>query len=344
MNETVFLIALIPVFATSYGLTGLVRRYALNKNLIDLPGGRSSHQIPTPRGGGVSVVVTVLLVLVLMAVWGGVPAFAWLPLVLGGSLTAITGFIDDHGHIPARWRLMAHFLAALTAVVALSGLPEISLAGIIINPVLIVMLILPAMVWMLNLYNFMDGINGLAGIQAVTVGGGLAILFALSSDYPVWILPAVISVSALGFLLWNFPTARIFMGDAGSGFLGIAFAILVLISGKLNSELFWSALILLAVFNTDATVTLIRRAWRKKALYEAHRSHAYQFAARTFDSHTRVSLGVAVINVFWLFPLALSVSQEIITDWAGLVAAYVPLILLAWRYHAGAEEKQECRL
>ncbi|MBB1488223.1 MraY family glycosyltransferase [Oceanospirillum sediminis] len=344
MNETGFLIALILVFFVSYGLTGLIRQYALSKNLIDLPGGRSSHQVPTPRGGGVSVVVTVLLVLVLMSVWDGVPAFAWLPLLAGGSLTAITGFIDDHGHIPARWRLMAHFLAVLIAVVALSGLPEISLAGVTITPVLIMMLILPAMVWMLNLYNFMDGINGIAGIQAVTTAGGLAILFSLSSDDSVWILPAVISVSALGFLLWNFPTARIFMGDAGSGFLGITFATLVLISGKLNSELFWSALMLMAVFNTDATVTLIRRAWRKKALYEAHRSHAYQFAARTFNSHIRVSLGVAMINVFWLFPLALLVSQGKIADWAGLIAAYAPLIFLAWRYHAGAEEKQECSL
>lgn len=342
MSNTLSLLLPVSIILISYGLTGRVLAYAIRKSMIDHPDYRSSHAVPTPRGGGLAIVMMALASFAILPLLFSLPVYSWLPLLLGGGITAVIGFKDDHGHIPARWRLLTHFTAAISTVIALGGLPELTLAGYPIPPLLILIAVLPAMVWLLNLYNFMDGINGIAGIQAMTTGMALAILFfSHQTEHAIWLIPATIAAASAGFLFWNFPTARIFMGDAGSGFLGITFAGLILIAGKLSSELFWSALILMAVFITDATLTLIRRALRRKALYEAHRSHGYQYASRRYDSHSKVSLCIGMINLFWLCPLAYAVSQSWIQDLTGLLLAYLPLLILALCFHAGAEEKQE---
>lgn len=328
---------LVPVvFASTYILTALLRRYALSKSLIDIPNDRSSHSIPTPRGGGVAIVVSFLAALCLLFVGGLIPVDLFLSGVGAGTLVAIIGFMDDHGHIAARWRLLGHFAAAAWALYWLGGLPPVHTFGQVINlgwtgSVLAAFYL----VWMLNLYNFMDGIDGIAGIQAVTVCLGGCVLYGLgANDYLIW--PSLLLAASVGgFLVWNFPSARIFMGDAGSGFLGLILGILTLQAAWVSFDLFWGALILLGVFIVDATFTLLRRLLRGEKVYEAHRSHAYQFASRQYGKHWPVTVMVGLINLLWLLPIAICVTRFRLDGIIGVILAYAPLVYLAFKYQAG---------
>jgi Fuc2NAc and GlcNAc transferase len=329
--------------AISWALTGFLRRYALAQNLIDIPNERSSHSIPTPRGGGLAIVISLLAALpilnrldllatnVLVALWGA------------GCAVAVTGFLDDHGHIAARWRLLVHFCAAVWGLYWLGGFPTLTVFGYLIDLgwlgyVLAVIYI----VWLLNLYNFMDGIDGLASIEAITVcASGALMVWLVRPDLTAWMLPALLATSVFGFLLWNFPPARIFMGDAGSGFLGITLALLSIQAAWIDAQLIWVWLILLGVFIVDATITLCRRVHRGEKFYKAHCSHAYQFASRILGAHRPVTLAVCAINIFWLLPVAALVALEKLDGIVGMVVSYLPLFSLAYRYKAGDREAQD---
>jgi Fuc2NAc and GlcNAc transferase len=331
---------LIPALAgLSYALTAVLRRYALSRSLLDIPNDRSSHSIPTPRGGGVAIVLTFFVALVPLFVEGLIPAASFFALAGAGALTAVVGFLDDHGHIAARWRLLAHFLAAIWGVYWLGGMPAISVYGISMNMGWFGhLLAVIYLVWMLNLYNFMDGIDGIAGLEAVTIClGGCLLYWAGGAATQVW-PPVLLATCVTGFLCWNFPPAKIFMGDAGSGFLGVVIGVLSLQGAWVSPEIFWGWLILLGVFIVDATFTLLRRLIRRDKIYEAHRSHAYQFASRRFGKHLPVTVAVGLINLFWLLPVAFCVVFYKLDGAAALTLAYLPLILLALRYRAGQLE------
>ncbi len=322
--------------------TGWLRRYALAASLIDIPNARSSHQLPTPRGGGLSIVIVFLLGLLSLFCLDLVTASVLWALLGAGSIVAITGFLDDHGHIAARWRLLVHFSAAAWGLYCLGGLPVLILAVPGFELVALELgwlgqlLAVLYLVWLLNLYNFMDGIDGLASIEAITVSLAAALLYVLQAEVSaLWIVPVLLAVTVSGFLVWNFPPAKIFMGDAGSGFLGIVLGLLSIQAAWLDSSFFWSWLILLAVFITDATWTLFRRLLRGDKVYQAHCSHGYQYAARCYGSHKKVSLAVAVINIIWLLPLALAVGLNQLNAVLGLLLAYLPLMFLAIVFRAG---------
>jgi Fuc2NAc and GlcNAc transferase len=320
-------------------LTGVLRRYALARSIIDIPNARSSHSVPTPRGGGVAIVLSYLLALPLLAFTGFISWSAAWSMLCAGIAIAILGFLDDHGHIAARWRLLGHFAASTWALFWLGGLPAITLFGFNLElgwlgHILAVLYL----VWMLNLYNFMDGIDGIASIEAICACLSACLLYWLAGFDSLIVLPLVLAAAVAGFLYWNFPPARIFMGDAGSGFLGIILGLLSLQAAWASPALLWAWLILLGVFIVDATFTLIRRLVRGDKVYEAHRSHAYQFASRRFGRHLPVTLAVAAINLFWLLPIAMCVVLLGLDGTFGLILAYLPLIVLAFRFDAGALE------
>jgi Fuc2NAc and GlcNAc transferase len=327
----IFLLALLA----SIAFTGLLRRYALAASLLDIPNARSSHSLPTPRGGGVAIVVVFLLGSLILFQYELLSSAALWAFLGAGAWIAVVGFIDDHQHIPARWRLLAHFIAAAWGLFWL-GLPTLSLFGIELTTLGYVLAAF-YLVWLLNLYNFMDGIDGLASIEAISVcvGGVLLLLGTGSTDeYPLLLLIMAVA----GFLLWNFPPAKIFMGDAGSGFLGITLGLFSLQAAHQSPQLFYSWLILLGVFIVDATWTLIRRFLRGEKVYEAHRSHGYQFASRQYASHKTVTLAVIAINTCWLLPIALWVGLDNLNGLLGLIIAYLPLWLLAMHFKAGMAE------
>ncbi len=327
------------VLVFSLLLTGVLRRYALARSLVDISNGRSSHSVATPRGGGVAIVLGFLIALLIL-VWAGMmrwPVF-W-ALFAPGSAIAIVGFVDDHRHIAVRWRLFAHFCASFGILLCLGGAPALSLFGDEINlGWLGHVLAAFYLVWILNLYNFMDGIDGVASVEAIFVCLSACLVYTLEGYEDLVWTPLCLAMAVVGFLYWNFPPARIFMGDGGSGFLGIMLGGLSLHAAWSSPHLLWVWLILLGVFIVDATFTLVRRLLRGDKVYEAHRSHAYQFASRQAGRHLPVTLAVLGINVVWLLPIGLCVGLSVLDGLTGIVLAYTPLMFIAVRFHAGELE------
>ncbi|MEW6996613.1 glycosyltransferase family 4 protein [Colwelliaceae bacterium BS250] len=330
----------IIILLCSFLCTLCIKKYALKNNVIDIPNERSSHSTPTPRGGGLSVVITFLVSLAVCIYIQGFDLFVGISLFVGGALVAFIGFIDDHGHVDAKWRLLIHSIASFCVVYSVNGLPVLDIFGVEFDfGVFGYFLSVVAIIWILNLFNFMDGIDGIAGVEAITCTffAGLFLSFISPESSLVtmlWLLTASVS----GFLLLNFPPAKIFMGDAGSGFLGFMLAVFALVSSTIDQSMLWVWLILLGVFIVDATFTMVRRFARGEKIYEAHCSHAYQFASRKYSSHLKVTLSVLIINVFWLAPMAYLVINETLNGASALCISYIPLIGLAIKYSAGAEQ------
>jgi Fuc2NAc and GlcNAc transferase len=330
----------IPVIViVSFSLTWALRHYALSRSLMDIPNARSSHSVPTPRGGGVAIVLAFTMAL-FMLLFAGLMTFpAFLAIAGAGALIAVIGFMDDHGHIAARWRLLGHFAASIWMLYWLGGLPVIEFFGHTFDlGWLGHVLAAFYLVWLLNLYNFMDGIDGIASVEAICVCLGACVLYWLGGATDLIWAPLLLAFAVAGFLFWNFPPARIFMGDAGSGFLGMVLGGLSLQAAWVSADLLWGWLILLGVFIVDATFTLFRRLLRGDKVYEAHRSHAYQYASRRFGSHLPVTAVVGAINLLWLLPIALGVTQFGLNSGVGLILAYAPLVALAIKFHAGELE------
>lgn len=331
---------LITIFTCSFLLTALLRVYALKKNVIDIPNERSSHTEPTPRGGGVSVVLTFLATIALCTYFGALEFSLGVVLFISSTFIAVIGFMDDHGHIDAKWRLLIHLSAAFAVVYGFDGLPVLNLFGFDVDfGYFGYLLAVIAIIWILNLFNFMDGIDGIAGIEAIsaTFFAGL-FLNVISPDSSFVLLHWLLAASVCGFLMLNFPPAKIFMGDAGSGFLGFMLAALALASAQVDQNMLWIWLTLLGVFIVDATFTVIHRLIRGEKIHEAHRSHAYQFASRQYNSHLKVTLAVLAINIFWLAPMAYLIVNQTLNGSLALCLAYLPLILLAIKFNAGAAE------
>lgn len=339
MPLSVLLTALVA-FLISLVVTRYMLRFALARGLIDVPNARSSHQRSTPRGGGVGIVVGSSLAFTILALVDRLPLPLYAALMVGGLAVAVVGLIDDRKSLSAGVRLAVHAIAAIVAVILLGGLPPVQLndvtfqsgpGGYVVATI--------AIIWGLNLFNFMDGIDGIAGSEAAFVAAAGTML-ALLSDAGDNVAPAalVFACACLGFLRWNWPPARIFMGDVGSGYAGYVLALLAISSGwdVPSTPLAW--LILGGAFVVDATLTLIRRLSRRERIFEAHRSHAYQWLARQWGSHARVTVSVLALNVLWLFPAAVMVSLYPQHDlWICLVAL-VPVIALALVCGAGRPE------
>jgi len=327
------------VALVSLVLTAVLRQYALRRSIIDIPNARSSHTVPTPRGGGLAIVLTFAFSLFVLAFLQRVSMADSAALLGAGLMIAVIGFMDDHGHIAARWRLFGHFVAAAWALFWMQGLPSITVFGFSLSfGWLGYLLGALYLVWMLNLYNFMDGIDGIASLEAICACVGLSLLYLFSGHETLIWSPLLLAMAVVGFLYWNFPPARIFMGDAGSGFLGIVLGVFSIQAAWVGTEFFFAWLIMLGVFVVDATFTLARRLARGEKVYEAHRSHAYQFASRQFGKHLPVTVSIGVINVVWLFPLALCVTLLGLDGALGVVIAYLPLLLLGIKYKAGMSE------
>lgn len=293
----------------AWGLTWGMRMLALRHSLLDIPNQRSSHSLPTPRGGGIAIVLAFYLGAGTLVLTGRVD----IPHILGlsgcGLGIAMIGLWDDLFHLSAARRIVVHVGCVLLALNFFpSNCTSLLPGGEGIAPVVewgVRLLLVFGVVWLVNLYNFMDGIDGLAGAEALSVALGAGIiLFSLGETGNYFPLLLLLAASVLGFLLWNWPPARIFMGDACSGFLGFCFGMFALLTTCSTSMTLWTWLLLLGVFVVDATVTLLVRICRGEKFYQAHRSHAYQILARRTGSHLKVTLGCLGINWLFLFPLA----------------------------------------
>lgn len=284
-------------FAASLAGTAMVRRYA-EKWLIDHPNERSSHVTPTPRGGGLALIAAFVCAAAVLAAAGVVDRRTALALLPGVALVAAVGWVDDHRALPAAPRAALHFIAAAWALAWLGGYPALRVgegsahlgaAGWLLGML--------GIVWVTNLYNFMDGIDGLAGGEAVSAGVAGAVLLWLAGASGLAAVSVVLAAAAGGFLVWNWHPARIFMGDVGSGAVGYALAVLAIASENVRAVPTICWVLLTGVFVADATITFVRRLARRERVYAAHRSHAYQRATQAGRSHAWVTAAVLLINL-----------------------------------------------
>ena len=271
--------------------------YALRRRLIDEPGMRRSHSVPTPRGGGIGIVVAIV-------VCGILPSIAHAPLeyrfppgwLLPGIVgIALVGWIDDHGGLSPGRRFAMHSAAALwTFVVPLLPFAALGPFAADLTPALSAFLFAGALiaalatVWSINLHNFMDGIDGILSLQAIFVFWTLAALFARADDVATAWQLTLWAAAVLGFVPFNFPRARVFMGDVGSGVLGFLVAVAVIWQILTPRIAFATGLVACSGFVTDATCTLLSRIWHGRRWYSAHREHLYQWLVRCGHSHARV--------------------------------------------------------
>jgi Fuc2NAc and GlcNAc transferase len=342
MSLELFTVLVCAATAFSWLLTALVRQFAIRASMLDHPNERSSHTLPTPRGGGVGIVVSFLAIVLGLGAWWQLDRALLLAIVGAGAVVAVLGFVDDRAHMPARWRFIGHAAAAAWVLWWLGPIPPIPVLGrtFELGPFGFALSAL-FLVWMVNLFNFMDGIDGIASVEAITVAASGALVWWLGNPQAEALIPLLFAACVTGFLLWNFPPAKIFMGDSGSGFLGAMVGLLALWCGRSQAQLFWAWFILIGCFMVDATTTLVRRVARGERFYEAHRCHAYQYAARRLGGHLPVTLLVGAINVFWLLPVACAVALGHLDGLLGVLLAYAPLVWLAFRYKAGDRAGQE---
>lgn len=290
--------------------TALAIRYAHRRHLYDLPGQRRSHDVATPRGGGIAIVAAMIAGGVALAIREG--RSDYLPLLLPPFLgVAWVGWLDDHGGLSALKRLAMHAVAAAwvcAGPLLLSwGIP-IPDTHVDVWAVIAASIAMFAVVWSINLHNFMDGINGLLAWQAIFVFAALAVLFAWREGDGATLCMAC-AAACIGFLPFNFPRALIFMGDVGSGALGFALAVAVIWQVANDTIAAASGLVLCSAFATDATCTLLSRMLGGRRWYSAHREHLYQWLVRSGFSHARVVAFYMGWNVLVALPVALYMNR-----------------------------------
>ena len=293
MTGSMILMFAIPALLLGYGGVLLVRRWATQRGVIDVPNQRSSHTAPTPRGGGVVFFPVVLLGLgahAMLAPATDVAATGAF-LLLAGAVTLVS-WLDDLRSVPFQWRLGVHVLAAVGAVLSFGHWHTIALpwAGPVHVGAWGAILTVVWIVGLTNAYNFMDGIDGIAGLQALVAGIAWAILAALGGWQTAGLIGILVAAASAGFLAHNWSPARIFMGDAGSAFLGFTFAVIPLVASSSDPWLPISAALIVWPFVADAAGTFIRRAIRGEEVWNAHKSHLYQRLVQRGWSHARVAI------------------------------------------------------
>lgn len=338
MRLEILLLPAIALLLAAF-LTWVVMRRAQDTGLIDVPNERSSHRYPTPRGGGTAIVAVTSLGFVLLALRQVIDVRLLAALVAGLVVAAI-GFVDDRRPLSARSRLIVQTLVTLWALGCLGGLHEVRIGSSLWSThVGGYVLGLVGTVWTINLFNFMDGIDGLAAAEAIFMTAAAALLGAFAGVAPR-LIPAelLFAAACCGFALWNWPPARIFMGDVGSGYLGYLLAVLALAASRDSPVALPIWVTLGGVFLIDATVTVVRRFLRGEPVHRPHRTHAYQWLARRWRSHERTTLAVTAVNLLWLLPWAWFEARQPAYAVSGAVIALAPLVVLAIAAGAGRDE------
>jgi Fuc2NAc and GlcNAc transferase len=328
------LIALSFVF--SLASTGWYRQRAIRLDHVDVPGSRSSHQANTPTGGGV-VIVTVFALAVFCLV-----VLSWVPFLLALSLIpvfsiGVLGYLDDHRDIGIMTRVVVELLLVGAFILGVSYL----LADQSIYSLATIAILVFAITWWINLFNFMDGIDGIALSQAIYIALSASLLTYLNGYglNDITLLLLLMTAVCLGFLKWNWQPARIFMGDSGSLFLGFMLGALCVLSVSRGELSLVTWLILAGLFIVDATCTLIWRLARRENIFQAHRSHVYQLLAIRLGQHRKVVFLYSALNLLGLLPCAWFVLAYPDYQWIALLISYVVLAGLWFGVKLACQEK-----
>ena len=291
--------------------------------MIAQPGTRQSHELATPTGGGLGLVFSIVVTTLCLQLVLSLPGFWWQNMLPGILLLALVGWRDDKQHVSFKLRL----LVQLTVSVWLIGFgwSEFSVKDMGLLASIIV-----AMVWLMNLYNFMDGSNGMAAFQGVFAGVMMAVLFQIGEQYAMALIALAVAAACLGFLPLNFPLARVFMGDVASVPLGFLFAALAVYGVRTGSLALPSSILIMSVFIIDATLTLLARVLCGERWYTAHAQHVYQRLIAQGWSHRQVLEVYQAINVILVLPAI--VLAELYPQFA-IVTVGLTLLLLGACWH-----------
>lgn len=274
----------------SFLLTYFIKNYYIKHSILEEINLRSSHTVPTPHGGGIAIAITWFVGLIYLYIINQIDTNLFYALMVG-MIISVVGFFDDIYELSAKFRLLLQSAVAICGIVSIGGLDSLefglfSISSPIITNIFAFLLI----VWFINLYNFLDGINGYAGSEAVFLSIAGIIIFGDSHFI-------VLAVATLGFLFWNFNKAKIFMGDTGSTLLGYNISIFTLYYSNQESSNFLIWIILFALFWFDATLTLIRRMLNQEKLTQAHKKHAYQRLNQSGWTHYKVTNYSMLVNI-----------------------------------------------
>lgn len=337
------------VFVATALATGVMYHYAHAQGMLDRPKARSSHFLVTPRGGGLSIVIVFLSAMLALFFFRqtAVTPPVFYTFSLAASAIAVLGYVDDRVGLSPWSRLTVQAVVVSLSILFL-GAPAVPLFGWSLDSAwLLSPLAIVALLWWINLFNFMDGIDGIAGVEALCIAlSAAAILFLTEPTYMLMPWIGLLACSVAGFLWWNWPPARIFMGDAASCFVGLMLGLFALRAAAETALNIWCWLILFSAFLLDATVTLLIRIFRGEKIHQAHRQHAYQLLAvylsqlnpMVFSSfwsrayaHRGVDLALIAFNALYLFPLALLAAS--LPEWglAFALAAMAPMLWFSWR-------------
>lgn len=302
------------LFIVSFALTYTIKNYAIKKSFVAEVNERSSHTLPTPHGGGIAIAVTWFVGLSYLFYTNVIESSLYYAL-MAGAVLAVVSYLDDLYELSPKLRLLTQSSVALGGIVALGGLHSLDFGLFSIeNQIFTNIIAFIAIIWFINLYNFLDGIDGYAGSEAVFLGLAGFVLFGGAHFL-------VLVVSVLGFLIWNWHKAKIFMGDVGSTLLGYTVAVFTIYYANKDAVNLWIWLILFGLFWFDATVTLFRRYRNGEKLSQAHKKHAYQCLTQVGWSHDRVVLCSITINLT-LFALVYFVSNVFVSFLLALIVLY----------------------
>ena len=310
--------------------TRMVLRILRHKSILDHPNLRSNHRVPTPRGGGLALVPVVLVLWLYVSIFAGSVGGTWLVILAALAIAAVS-WLDDLKSLPMTPRLVVQFFAA--AVCWALAAPGGQVFQGLLPPWLDAAAAVLVWVWFVNLFNFMDGIDGISGQEIAWIGAGLCVVIILGGavtglrDYVSPALAIVLGVASLGFLPWNWPPARIFLGDVGSVTLGFLAGWLLLNAAAAG---FWAAAMLLPLYYLgDATLTLGRRILRGERFWQAHKEHHYQVAVARGASHAAVVRVISATNWVLFSCAVLSLVGGVAVPAALTIGAVAVAIVLA---------------
>ncbi len=313
------MILFVIILILSFTLTFLVRKIAISRKIIDIPIERSSHTVPTPRGGGIAIVIAWYLGLCYEFFFNELDLNFFLAL-LSGLILVIVGLLDDIITLSPKIRIIAQLLSTGLAFYFLGGLSIVDLGFYKIESVYILTPIaFIGTIWLINLFNFLDGIDGYLGAETIFIfitifaifNGNIALIFAFAT---------------LGFLFWNWQPAKIFMGDVGSTLIGFNIAIFLIYYQNLEDISIFTLLILSSIFWFDATWTLFRRFRNKEKLTEAHKKHAYQRLVQSGFSHQKtvlISMSLNILNLALFYLAHIYDKYLLIFFFCSIVLSYI---------------------
>ncbi len=288
----------------------LLYSFLRKKKIFDLPNNRSLHGRPKVSAGGLAILISYSLFIFLFFIFDYISIRLMLSQLIGGFILGLVGWFDDIKSIPIVIRFPAHISVSIIALLFFNGFFSVNLlAGTVYLPIIGNVIMLLYISWLINLFNFMDGIDGIAISQTIIPSLFLAVFFGHGGHYEVLYLVIIMIISSIFFYKYNWAPSKMFMGDVLSGFLGYYFAILTLYNNNILKYSFFLIPILMAIFIFDATFTLIKRIFRREKIWIAHSSHYYQQFAKVYG-HKKVSIVIIIINIFLFVPAFLVLKYQ----------------------------------